>query len=189
MEPQKSIHQKISNVQEAIGPIAKDSTNPFFKSKYFDINAIVNKLNPILKKEGLTLTQPILNGSVYSVITEIDTNDKVESSLQLPEIADPQKLGSCITYFRRYTLQSLLALEAEDDDGNKASQPTPGSQANGEELPWLNHLDKVTKLPTPQWKNVLSAIQDGRLTSVANGREHDKVNKEVAAKLEEVFNF
>jgi hypothetical protein len=32
----------------------------------------------------------------------------------------PQKLGSAITYYRRYTLQSLLGLQAEDD-GNKAS--------------------------------------------------------------------
>ena len=40
------------------------------------------------------------------------------SSLELPDISDPQKLGSCITYFRRYTLVSLLGLMAEDDDGN-----------------------------------------------------------------------
>ena len=42
------------------------------------------------------------------------------TDINLPEISDPQKLGSAITYFRRYTLQSLLALQAEDDDGNKA---------------------------------------------------------------------
>jgi hypothetical protein len=37
----------------------------------------------------------------------------------LPNLQDPQKLGSAITYYRRYTLQSLLGLQAEDDDGNK----------------------------------------------------------------------
>ena len=191
METQKTnFYQKISNVQASIGPIAKDSTNPFFKSKYFDINAIVNKLNPILKTEGLILMQPIINGSVFSIITDVDSSEKLESSLLLPEIGDAQKLGSCITYFRRYTLQSLLALEAEDDDGNKASQPASQGSKEGEpEKPWLNHLDKKTKLPTPQWTNVLSAIQDGKITSVTNVREYYKVNKEVAAKLEEVFNF
>ena len=49
----------------------------------------------------------------------------VESSIDLPNITDPQKLGSCITYFRRYTLKSLLAIAEGDDDGNLASQPTP----------------------------------------------------------------
>jgi hypothetical protein len=32
-------------------------------------------------------------------------------------------MGSAITYFRRYALQSLFALEAVDDDGNVASAP------------------------------------------------------------------
>jgi hypothetical protein len=34
---------------------------------------------------------------------------------------DPQKLGSAITYAKRYALQALFALPSEDDDGNKAS--------------------------------------------------------------------
>ena len=42
--------------------------------------------------------------------------------MPIPEnITDPQKLGSCITYFRRYTLKSLLAIAETDDDGNFAS--------------------------------------------------------------------
>ena len=40
------------------------------------------------------------------------------SALKLPEMNDPQKLGSCITYYRRYTLASLLGLQAVDDDAN-----------------------------------------------------------------------
>jgi hypothetical protein len=43
--------------------------------------------------------------------------------LILPELNDPQKIGSCITYYRRYTLASLL-LQAEDDDANLASKKT-----------------------------------------------------------------
>jgi hypothetical protein len=49
--------------------------------------------------------------------------DSVTSEMQLPSIQDPQKIGSAITYYRRYTLQSLLSLKAEDDDGNLASNP------------------------------------------------------------------
>ena len=43
------------------------------------------------------------------------------SSIPLGDISDPQKLGGAITYYRAYTLQSLLGLQAEDDDGNTAS--------------------------------------------------------------------
>jgi hypothetical protein len=51
----------------------------------------------------------------------------------LPEIADPQKMGSAVTYYRRYMLQSLLLLRAVDDDGNiasgKATPPVSGKPA------------------------------------------------------------
>ena len=114
------IYQKLYNVQLEIGVISKDVTNPFYKSKYFDINSLIGQLHPLLKKHGLLLLQPIQNNEVKSIILEINGDGKVESGINLPTIPDTQKLGSAITYFRRYTLQSLLALQAEDDDGNKA---------------------------------------------------------------------
>jgi len=116
----KDIYKKLFKVQSEIGSIGKDVTNPFYKSKYFDINSLIGQLQPLLKKYGLLLLQPIEDQKVKSIIFEIDGDGYVESSINLPDIPDPQKLGSAITYFRRYTLQSLLALQAEDDDGNKA---------------------------------------------------------------------
>ena len=71
--------------------------------------------------DDLLLLQPMSEGSQYSKIVDVDTGDSVESSLLLPINLDAQKIGSAITYYRRYTLQSLLGLQAEDDDGNKAS--------------------------------------------------------------------
>jgi hypothetical protein len=58
---------------------------------------------------------------VFTQIIDIDSGDMIESWMQLPEITDPQKLLGAITYFRRGTLQSLLALQSVDDDGNTAS--------------------------------------------------------------------
>ena len=55
--------------------------------------------------------------SVKTLLIDLD-GGSVESSMQLPSIQDPQKIGSAITYYRRYTLQSLLGLQAEDDDAN-----------------------------------------------------------------------
>lgn len=114
-----SLHQKLLKVQSEIGAISKKANNPFFKSKYFDINMLIAEVLPILNKHGITLLQPISDGEVCSAIS--DENETIESRIALPDINDPQKLGSAITYFRRYTLQSLLALQAEDDDANLAS--------------------------------------------------------------------
>jgi hypothetical protein len=41
--------------------------------------------------------------------------------MTLPIITDPQKVLSAVTYFRRGTLQSLLSLQAVDDDGSIAT--------------------------------------------------------------------
>tara|TARA_R100001594_G_scaffold8303_1_gene21616 strand:+ start:90 stop:515 length:426 start_codon:yes stop_codon:yes gene_type:complete len=114
-----SIYNKLYKVQKEIGAISKDSKNPFYNSKYFDINSLIKQVTPILEKHKLLLLQPIREGKQYSVIIDLD-GGSFESSLTLPTDLDAQKIGSAITYYRRYTLQSLLALQSEDDDGNSA---------------------------------------------------------------------
>jgi hypothetical protein len=119
----KELLTALANVKKEVGTLSKTETNPFFKSKYFDINSLIQQVEPLLEKNGLVLLQPILNGVVTSEIYHVETAQKISSEIALGNISDPQKLGSAITYYRRYTLQSLLGLQAEDDDGNKASQP------------------------------------------------------------------
>ena len=116
------LYKKLLEVKKKVGAISKDSTNPFFKSKYFDINTLIEHVDPLLCENGLVLIQPIRDNQQYSIIVDVDNGEQVESHLELPNISDPQKLGSCITYYRRYTLQSLLGLQAEDDDANAASK-------------------------------------------------------------------
>lgn len=122
----KSIHEKLFKIQQEIGAIAKDSENPFFKSKYFDINQLIKQLEPFLKEHKLLLLQPLVTNEfeqngVETQLIEVETGSMVTSFCQFPQNNDPQKMGSAITYLRRYTLQSLLGLQAEDDDANKAS--------------------------------------------------------------------
>jgi hypothetical protein len=117
-----SIYSKLFEAKKEIGKISKDSKNPFFKSKYFDVNKLLDSVEPILQKNGLLLLQPIEDGKVFTKIIDVETSESVSSEMTLPNIQDPQKLGSAITYYRRYTLQSLLGLQAEDDDGNLAAK-------------------------------------------------------------------
>ena len=120
------IYNKLFKVQKEIGTISKDKTNGFYKSQYFDINKLIEHVSPILQKHKLLLLQPIKDGEQYSIIIDLD-GGSVESSLSLPTDLNAQKIGSAITYYRRYTLQSLLGLQAEDDDGNTASMSDAGN--------------------------------------------------------------
>lgn len=170
-----SIYKKLADAKKEIGKISKDSKNPFFNSKYFDINSLLEHVEPILEKNGLLVLQPIENDKVNTVIFEVeDGGNFITSAIPLPNIQDPQKLGSAITYYRRYTLQSLLALQAEDDDANKASGHKPQKE---DKRPWLNVTRKGSTTPTPQWHNVLQGIANGKITSLNDVKGVYKVSK------------
>lgn len=144
MKTETNFYEKLAAVKAEVGRISKDSSNPFFKSKYFDVNSLLLHVEPIIQKHELLLLQPIQDGLVKSIIFDtkgfsFDTKGfSIESGIALPEINDPQKLGSAITYYRRYTLQSLLALQAEDDDANLASNKVVANNAPTDDKKWLN---------------------------------------------------
>jgi hypothetical protein len=106
-----------------IGKVAKTATNPHFKKSYADLNSLIEAVEPILLEKGLLLLQPIKEARVFSIIIDASSSESIESYIDLPTGATPQGMGSAITYYRRYTLQSLLSLQAVDDDGHTASQP------------------------------------------------------------------
>lgn len=112
---------KLLEFQKKIQVIKKDAKNPHFKNTYATLGQILSEVKPILSELGLTLTQPIVGGNVATFIYE---GDKLlcQSEIPLPTNLTPQQLGSAITYFRRYNLASLLALEIDDDDANSTNK-------------------------------------------------------------------
>lgn len=124
------IYQKLFLLQQEIGAIVKKNENAFFKkkdgtvSKYFDINDLLKAVIPLFGKYKLLLLQPIVKNEVFAIIQDTESEGRVVSSIPLPEIDNPQKVGGAITYYRRYALVSILGLQADDDDGNVASGKT-----------------------------------------------------------------
>jgi len=116
---------KILKIQSEIGVLSKDKTNPFFKSQYMDINSLLAQLLPLLEKHELTVVQPLIvieGRNALATIVWSGKENVIESHILLPDLQDPQKMGSAITYYRRYALQSLFLLQAQDDDANFASK-------------------------------------------------------------------
>ena len=120
------IYEKLFKAKQEIGRLSKDSKNPFFKSSYLSLSGLIQAVDEVLWNNNLLLLQPIESGRLKTIIIDYKQKEgvnHVSSEIELPNIQDPQKLGSAITYYRRYTLQSLLGLKTEDDDGNLASKP------------------------------------------------------------------
>ena len=145
----KNIYQKLYEAKQEIGKVAKNAKNPHFKNTYADLNALIDAVEPILLEKGLLLLQPIKDGKVFTVITNVEDATFVESYIDLTPGLTAQALGSQITYFRRYTLSSLLTLQAIDDDGQHASQPV-----------------KVQKVEcdAPTFETIKQAILEGKRT-------------------------
>jgi len=121
-----TLAQRLFLFQGEVEAITKDATNPYFKSKYFDINSLLSEIKPILQKHGIVVLQPLTTVgervALRTILFSSDSlDDAIESTIYLPDNIDPQKMGSTITYFRRYALQSLLLLQAEDDDGEQTT--------------------------------------------------------------------
>jgi hypothetical protein len=117
-----TLHQKLHRAKLAIGKVTKNATNPHFKKAYADINALIDAVEPILLENGLLLLQPIQGNNVCTQIIDIDSGTMIESCMELPTNLTPQQMGSAITYFRRYTLQSSMSLQSVDDDAHMAEQ-------------------------------------------------------------------
>jgi len=123
METKQTIQTQLLEFQKKVTVIKKDAKNPHFKNTYASLTQIISEVKPILSEVGIVLTQPIINGNVSTMLTF--GSEVLESSIPLPIGLQPQPLGSAITYFRRYTLASLLALEIDDDDANEATKKEP----------------------------------------------------------------
>jgi hypothetical protein len=178
----KNIYQKLLEFQTTIETIKKDGKNSFFKkpngkeSSYATLPNILAEVKPLLNALKLVLTQPIINGEVFSIITCSETKEEVKSSMVIPSNLNAQQSGSAVTYFRRYTLSSLLSLEIdEDDDGNKASQPQAESKP---ETIWLKDAEFEIAMKGTK-KQIIATL------NAYNGKNGKSMKKEFTTKLSE----
>ena len=122
-----SIFSSLLKAQEGFTAIIKKSTNPAFKSKYANLEAVLDAITPALNSNGLFLTQEtkrVDNMIEVKTIVFNAAGERFEGGVTcLPIVKnDAQGVGGAITYARRYSLKTMFALAEEDDDGNSASQ-------------------------------------------------------------------
>ena len=114
----------LCKAQAAMGGAVKDSSNPFFKSKYADLGSVVKAIKEPFAESGLSYVQfPYSTEHGVGVTTRLMhiTGQWLESEFVLPlSKADPQGAGSAITYARRYALQSIAGIPTADDDAEAA---------------------------------------------------------------------
>lgn len=120
----KNLAGALCKFQSGMEAITKDATNPFFKSKYASLSAIIEDTRKGLAEQGLSYAQfPSGESSLETILMHASGEWLADSFIIKPVDSKPQSLGSAITYARRYALCSILGLQVDDDDGNEASKP------------------------------------------------------------------
>lgn len=124
-ESLKNFAPAFRKAQSEMEAVKKDQDNPFFKSKYANIESIIDCVTPILSKNGLSFSQhPVSTERGVGVTTILmhDSGEWIQDSYTLPlSKPGPQEGASAVTYARRYGLQSICGLRAYDDDDGERS--------------------------------------------------------------------
>lgn len=134
----KDLFTALAKAQAEMQTAGLSSENPYFKTRYADLAAIVKASRPALTKNGLSIIQQIITsdeGHTYLHTLLCHASGQwVESRVRIvPPKADVQSLGSYITYLRRYSIAALCGIVTsdEDDDGNLATTAYNQARNNG----------------------------------------------------------
>lgn len=116
----------LAKAQSAITHAAKDAKNPHFQSRYADLAAVWEACRTQLSANGIAVIQsPEADGNRVTVTTLLAhaSGEWVQGALTLTaRQADPQSVGSAITYGRRYGLASMVGVAPDDEDDGEAAQ-------------------------------------------------------------------
>jgi hypothetical protein len=130
-ESLSNLAKALSQAQSKIKGAKKDANNPFFKSKYADLESVWEACRGPLTENGLSVAQlPTGQKGLLTILLHSSGEWIAGEMLLNPTKDDPQGLGSALTYGRRYSLAAITGVHQTDDDGNAASGKADAVEAD-----------------------------------------------------------
>ena len=161
------------NVQRTVQPIARDAENPFTKSWYASLNSVMDACRDALIENSIWLCQypvPVEQPNSLGLVTKLThaESGQWQSSLAVVPLpkADPQGMGSAMTYARRYALTAMLSMVTEDDDAEGAKNGKKSTTRP--KLPVIDTETKKTSPRDPSIKNNSSPPSNRTPAGLAN---------------------
>ena len=162
----KQIAEALVSAQKEIKFAVKDSTNPHYKSKYANINSVIDAVKAPLNNNNIAILQslsPSDDGKLHLTTRLIHSSGEwIEDTAVCPlQKQDAQGLGSAVSYIRRYSLSAFLSIYSDtDDDGQSAA---------------LNAADYLQKINHSQTLEELQANYNFVMGEVKNDRTLSKM--------------
>jgi len=142
--------ESLCKAQSEMKPAKKDSENPFFNSHYADLASVWDAIREPFTKHGLSVVQlpNVTSDGMVTLSTMLmhASGEWVSGNLTMKPVKnDPQAIGSCLTYARRYALSAITGVATEDDDAEGA---TGRGAVKGPEKPQPKPAHKPPSLPS-----------------------------------------
>ena len=156
----------LSKAQGQFDHAKKDANNPFFKSKYADLAAVIDAAKPHLAANGLAVIQTTeINENGLRLVTTLahQSGEYISGDYPIkPTKDDPQGMGSAMTYARRYAFSAITGIASDDDDGNAASGKKPSAAAENRKFKAFCKMIEESDNPTKFWQDNIREINGYR---------------------------
>jgi hypothetical protein len=126
-----NLTKALLKAQREMGAAVKGANNPFFKSKYADLGAVMEAVKGPLNDNGVLVLQPATfrdgRNFISTTLIHGESGEFITSETEVicAKQNDPQAFVAAQTYARRAGLQAMTFTPAEDDDGNTAANRYP----------------------------------------------------------------
>lgn len=169
----------MAKAQASMEGAAKDSDNPFFKSKYADLESVWSACRKALTSNGMAVVQTteFCADGVIVVTTLIHSSGQWMRGRLFMPLADkkPQAFGSAMTYARRYALAAIAGVYQVDDDAEAAEGRT--TQTRRREPKGQPAEETESSLPTfdgiqwPEFKDRMKRSSDAAHVKFTDSRK------------------
>ena len=159
----KHISAALLKFQGAVEGVGKSSANPHFRSRYANLETVVDTARPELQAAGIVFMQSggaIVEGvmAMSTRLIHVESGEWIQGTMDIAlGKRDPQGVGSAQTYAQRYHLMAMLGLPPVDDDGEGAldrnnSRPAVQPQRFEEQPEMANTAAKE------HWRTIADAL-------------------------------
>jgi len=162
--------EALSGMQSEYNSVIANRTNPFFKSRYADLDAALKSVRPLFKKYGFSLDQHEeewddkkylrtmllhksgqYSSSFVKIIFEENPKNNKKSKIQ--------DYGSALSYHKRYSACTILGITIDNDPDDNDGEPNRYQSSNVRE------------------ENNQSRVQDQKHTQLLTEGEIEYINE------------
>lgn len=146
----KNLASALVNAQARMGTAPKSGFNPHFKNNFSTLEDLIDATRHVLTSNGLAVTQyPDSDGIHQFLVTKlkhISGEEEVSRALiVLKDPSDIQKLGSAISYMKRYAYAAICGIATSDGDDD-GSAPVSSYRPAQNDQPFVNPAQNGTEV-------------------------------------------